>query len=263
MSEFWIYLLSYALRQRIKAFPGVLKLRLLLLNRAARKQLVTDGTRICLEGFPRSGNGYSYICVRDVLRISGERVGHHTHSIANVKRAVKRGIPAFVLSREPASCGISLVAWGACRTFEDALRAYEQFYTALLPLLAFVTIIPFECLVEEPHLFICRVAEQLGMEAPVWNEAIARSVEEIAERANRTLHGGNPLRASLPHIEKELSKIEILKQPLAPEAALLLERCRMLRTRILASAPDVVGNGVTTWVSHDNLLPGAQARMAM
>lgn len=137
-------LAGYAIRQRVKAVPGVMAAYLRLFNRSKLNQLTTDSTMMCMEGFPRSGNSFSFLCVVTLLGVPPKAISHHTHSPANVSRAVKRALPTYVFLREPKEACISLLLYGVCNTLEESLQVYEGFYRPLLPFLDRVVIIPFE-----------------------------------------------------------------------------------------------------------------------
>jgi len=55
-------------------------------------------TRICIEGAPRSANTFA---VR-LFRVANDvHVAHHTHSVLNVRRALRYGLPVLILIRDP------------------------------------------------------------------------------------------------------------------------------------------------------------------
>lgn len=225
--------IPYADRQKIKALPGVLALQFMLVKRDARSQLVTRESQFCIEGFPRSGNGFSYLCARDVLNVPDARIAHHTHSPANIKRAIDRGVPAFLLTRNPRDACLSLIMYGACSTLEDALSAYEAFYAPLIRVRRQVICVPFEELVSTPQIYVTRLAAALGRDAPVWDEAAARQVDATMLEADRLRHGANVLRTNRPHPAKEQEKKVLEAQLLTPRVARLLDRCEALRAELL------------------------------
>ena len=55
-------------------------------------------TRICIEGAPRSANSFA---VRLFGVANDVHIGHHTHSILNVRRALRYGVPVLILIRNP------------------------------------------------------------------------------------------------------------------------------------------------------------------
>ncbi len=73
----------------------------------AKFQFVDNATELCLEGFPRCGNSFAVSLLNRAA--PGLRVAHHTHSVANVKKALKWGIPVFITIREPLDALVSYV----------------------------------------------------------------------------------------------------------------------------------------------------------
>lgn len=55
-------------------------------------------TRICIEGAPRSANSFA---VRMFKAANDVHVAHHTHSILNVRRALRYSVPVLILIRNP------------------------------------------------------------------------------------------------------------------------------------------------------------------
>jgi hypothetical protein len=228
--------IPYWLRQQIKSWPGVLATQLTLLRPGSAQQLARASTLLCVEGFPRSGNGFALTCVGEALDIPQSRIAHHTHSIANVRRAVGLGLPTYVLVREPGDCCASLVIWGASRTMDDGLKAYEAYHRALLALGPRVTIVPFEQLTADPEGFLRQVAADLGRPAPAWNEAVAALVQRAIERSDQRRSVAGHLRTSLPTEAKARLKARMDTAPASPRLA----RCRALRAQVLAG---VTGQG--------------------
>ena len=236
--------LPYTQRQKIKAVPGILALQYLVFQRDMRSQFVTGATRICLEGFPRSGNGFAYACVRDILGVPQDGIAHHTHSFANVRRATQRRIPTFVLMREPLDCCLSAVLWGVCNTLEDAVSAYIQFHVGLPLLLERITIVPFEQLTGNPRIFLRHVARDTESWDFIWDERAAEFVKSVIREADERIHGDNVRRIILPSPEKESYKKDILARCLTPKAVRLLESARLLMTEIIAAAPSLAASSL-------------------
>jgi len=232
---------SYYWRQKLKAVPGVLTLQHLLSAPNVRRQLATSKNMLCLEGFPRSGNGFSNVCLSLVLGVPPTSIAGHTHSVSNVRRALNRRLPTFVLLREPEAACTSLLAWGGCATLDDAFQAYEQFHTSLLPILGCITIVPFETLTKDPQAFLDLVSDRLGLPSATWDEMAAAGVAAALERSDRVRQIPGFLRTSLPTAEKE-RRSEALAEPLSRSATKsVLVRCKSLHGEILGSAPDLLG----------------------
>ena len=73
-------------------------LRLRSLGEDPKSYIVRKGvTDICIDGYPRSANSFT---VRMFRKANPEAViAHHTHSVANIKKAIECGIPVVVLIR--------------------------------------------------------------------------------------------------------------------------------------------------------------------
>jgi hypothetical protein len=107
---------------------------------------VSRSTELVIEGFPRSANSttvHGFMADQD----RPVAIAHHKHHASQILRAVRWGIPAVVLVREPADTIVSLLALaeeGRVRTgrsgrgnalaFSDAAWAWLCFYQAVLPL---------------------------------------------------------------------------------------------------------------------------------
>lgn len=240
MKEFPLSLAGYALRQRIKALPGVLAIYLSFCNLAGRSQLATVFSKMCMEGFPRSGNSFSYRCVVTLLGVPPQVIAHHTHSPANVSRAVRRKLPTYVFVREPMDACVSLILYGACKTLEESLQFYEDFYRPLMPLLDRIVVIPFEDLVKSPAAFLNRVADDLKLDRVDWSAATAALMEDVVRRADEQYQVENYDRNSLPSDEKDRRKAQIASRELSPQTRARLERCTALRDTMLETAAQVV-----------------------
>ena len=225
--------LSFASKHAIKAIPGVLALHFWLKKKNLRSQLVTARTQVCLEGFPRSGNSLMLFCIVQILDFPKEAVAHHTHSHVNVRRAVSRGIPTFVLLRTPAECCSSLVVYGISKSLSDALRAYEAFYGAMLPLLDSVTILPTEEFFKKPSALLEKVARILNR--PYLLDDVEARISQIEMEMRRAHFDGSIHMLSLPHPDKEQMKRNLWKQGQSSSVSCLLERCQRVHDRILAS----------------------------
>jgi hypothetical protein len=98
----------------------------ILRGRNPRDRIVQRGlTSICIEGYPRSGNSFAVRMFRTANHV---HIGHHTHSTANVARAVRYGIPAVVLLRNPVDAITSFAVATRKVDIDDKLEYYLAFY---------------------------------------------------------------------------------------------------------------------------------------
>jgi hypothetical protein len=90
---------------------------------------VRPGTRLVIEGFPRSGNSFArraFIMAQDDPQIKNY-IAHHLHVPAQVVRAARWQIPTLVLIRRPRDAVLSLTIRDPI-SVDQALRYYVSFY---------------------------------------------------------------------------------------------------------------------------------------
>ena len=90
---------------------------------------VRPGTRLVIEGFPRSGNSFArraFIMAQDDPQIR-DYIAHHLHVPAQVVRAAKWQIPTLVLIRRPRDAVLSLTIRDPL-SVDQALKYYVSFY---------------------------------------------------------------------------------------------------------------------------------------
>jgi hypothetical protein len=96
-------------------------------------ELVDDDTDLVIESYPRSASSFALAAFNLAQRPTVLRVAHQTHAAGHVIAAVRLGIPALVLIREPEDVTVSNMIRHPSRTATDLLRGYLRFYEPLLP----------------------------------------------------------------------------------------------------------------------------------
>lgn len=116
---------------------------------------------VCIEGFPRSGNTFALMAFERWN--PGAQIAHHLHLPGQLIGALRYGVPAILLVREPEEAVASLLVftrWTLSPT--AALSGYLSFHRALLPVVDRLAICSFEDLVQEPQLMVERARERFG-----------------------------------------------------------------------------------------------------
>jgi hypothetical protein len=90
------------------------------------------GTDLVIEGYPRSANTFAVIALSQA-QPRPTRIAHHVHAPGHVIAAVRHGLPALVLVRDPEEAVIELALLKPALTLGQALRGYVRFYAPLLP----------------------------------------------------------------------------------------------------------------------------------
>ncbi len=94
---------------------------------------VSDDTDIIIDGFPRSGNTFAVTAFK-YAQPSAVNVSSHIHAPIEVITAVKKGIPAIVLVRDPDDAAMSfMIMLGQNVSAKTAYDYYIRFYESLLP----------------------------------------------------------------------------------------------------------------------------------
>lgn len=70
-----------------------------LLKIGGRQNWFQKSTTFLIDGYPRSGNTYLHMLIKNVFR--GADFVHHFHAVGAVKVALSKNIPCFILYRDP------------------------------------------------------------------------------------------------------------------------------------------------------------------
>lgn len=96
-------------------------------------ELVDRDTDILIESFPRCASSFAVAAFRLAQEPRVVRVAYQTHAPGHVIAAVRRGVPALVLIREPMDVVVSNLLRHPDRGVNGLLRGYLRFYEPLLP----------------------------------------------------------------------------------------------------------------------------------
>jgi hypothetical protein len=122
---------------------------------------VGERTDVLIEGYPRSANSFA-VAAFETAQTEPIRVAHHTHASANVIAAVRRGVPALVLVREPEDAVVEFVLLKPELTVGQALRGWVRFYRPLLPFRGRFVIARTDEVVTDLSAVIARVNDRFG-----------------------------------------------------------------------------------------------------
>ncbi|HYG71565.1 MAG TPA: hypothetical protein VEC15_04670 [Actinomycetota bacterium] len=100
------------------------------------------GTEVVIEGHPRSANSFSVVAF-EVAQGRRTAIAHHTHAPGHVLAAVRSGVPAIVLIRDPADAVLEFLLIRPRLDPEQAVRAWTSFYTTVRPALGRAVLAPF------------------------------------------------------------------------------------------------------------------------
>jgi hypothetical protein len=199
-----------------------------------RSTLARPDTAIVVDGFLRSGNTFS-VAAFAVANGSDQHVGRHLHGAPHILRAVRLGLPAVVLIRQPADAVSSYLVRRPTLTPDDALAEYLDFYRTAWRVRDGFVVGLFDQVVTDFGVVITQVNERFGTSFTPYrptpeNQAAAFA---LVEEMNRLECRGQVVET---HVGRPSEEREDLKR----EIRALMQRPR---TRSLLREAEIVYDG--------------------
>jgi len=202
----------------------------------------SPGVEVLIEGYPRSANSFTvaaFARAQGWPGSGGGRIAHHTHAPAHVLAAIRRGIPAVVLLRDPADAVAEFVLVKPDLSIRQALRGYVRFYEPLVPHREGFLTARFEEVTTDLGAVTARLNERFGTSFLPFEhtEANARAVfDEMDGYWRGRLGGGAELERFVgrPSTTREAWKARLRAAYEAPE----LEGLRARGRRLFETFPD-------------------------
>ncbi len=176
---------------------------------------VRRDTQVVIEGYPRSANTFAYVAFA-MAQPAPVRIAHHLHSVAQVRRGVRLGLPTIVLIREPREAILSLAIRREQGDVQWAVDEYVDFYTAMTPLLERVVIADFHEVTNDFGSVIRRLNRRFGTAFEEFmhsDERVAACYQQIDEIER--YHAGGEVRAT--HVARPSADRNELKRALAEQ----------------------------------------------
>jgi len=213
-----IDLLLYNVRFFIKRSPIIYLLKEQFCQNILGRQkhkLCGKGVDLCVEGYPSSGNSFAKNLLKELN--SHITISSHFHSIANIKLAIKYGIPAIILIRSPEEAISSVIVRNNYPELLAVLE-YREFYQQVLDISRThkLTIISFDDLSNQTAQSLHTISEATRIQFSYGNleelENIKRHTLENMREWFR-IHGRSEINTGLPTTQKENLK-RIVKERL-------------------------------------------------
>jgi hypothetical protein len=233
-----------ALRATIKRTPAIYLPLARLRNGAtdgcdlvesASPEAVRRDTELVIEAAGSSGNTFAVVAFRMAQR-RRVSLAHHLHAAAQIKRAVKRGIPTLVLMRNPRDVATSRVVRHPPITLEEALREWCDFYESIGDLPG-VLLVDFNSITKDFGLAIDNLNRQFGtsFERFEHTEANVRRVFQILDEIYRRRGGADQKRmVARPAPERDAARAELVTRYLGAELTPLRRRAERNYDRLAA-----------------------------
>ena len=162
----------------------------------------TASTDPCIEGYQSSSNSFVY----NVFRLLAPElsIGHHTHSVANLKRARRYNIPTLILYRDPSGAIPSLAARFK-PSLKDGIVRYVRFYRYVLKHADAFVLASFEETTGDIGATIRRVEAPSPLGFGTY-DAETVAADAVASIQDWTERQGDEERISLPKEERNAQK---------------------------------------------------------
>lgn len=152
---------------------------------------IRDETEVVIEGFPRSGNTFAVAAFHFAQLPRDVKIAHHVHLPAQLLSAVRLGLPAVVLVRNPEECVPSLVVREPALGVRGALRGWVRFHAPLVGVRDSLVVATFEEATTDVAGVVRRVNERFGTRFRPFDstpENLA-AVAALIERGDRNTFG--------------------------------------------------------------------------
>ncbi|HZP89607.1 MAG TPA: hypothetical protein VFC04_01275 [Actinomycetota bacterium] len=137
-------------------------------------------SELLVEGYPRSANSFA---VAALARLRpGIRIAHHLHAPGHVIAAVRLGVPALVLIREPEDAVVELALLKPALTPAQMLRGYVRFYEPLERYLERIVVARTSEVTGDFGVVVGRLNERFGLGLPAFEHS-----EEAAAAVHRAI----------------------------------------------------------------------------
>jgi len=180
-------------------------------------EVIGAQTRLVIEGYTRSAMTFAVYALQ-LAQDEPVRLAHHLHAPAQLIEAVRRGIPALVLIREPQGAILSQVVREPDVALADALLAYSRYYARVSPYRAGFVIADFQEVTQDFGSVTRRLNARFGtsyQEFVHTEENVQECLSLIKHRGtlSRTLLGFESGVVGRPELQRELERLASRPKP--------------------------------------------------
>lgn len=158
------------------------------------RQIVGRRSDLVIDGFPRSANSTAEAAIRMVQR-RDLRLAHHCHSAAQFHLALRYGVPAVLLYRNPVDAVLSYKdALPDQIGFRALLRSYIRLHRSLMPHLDRLILLSFEDVTRDLIGSLGRIAREGGIDlnTPSGGAGLAQRVTDERDKISQARTGTAP-----------------------------------------------------------------------
>jgi hypothetical protein len=221
------------LKYLIGDYPVLLPVLLRITPEGTRRAIDAD-TKLVIESFPRSGSTFATFAFR-YAQGPGVRVVTHVHHPAQVKLAVRRGLPTLLVIRRPLPCLASYLVAAPHGRPAGVLKEYVRYLGALLPERESVVVGEFERVSTAFSEVINDINERFGTSFAPFDQS-DESVDRVWQAVEAywsQIYRGKKRDRTLPRpsADRTYQKREFVEALRAPELSSLLEEAEEMYRR--------------------------------
>ena len=210
-------------------------------RRAFKPTLPCAGDCLYLDGYPRSGNTYFTAAIKHIY--TATRFANHLHQVAPIKIALQRGVPTFLLMRNPEEAIASYFIhvrdprsissksrWSDADLCHALTASWLLYYTNVLNFKDKVHLIDADSAFKKPALAVKRIIELSRLsDVPGLEEKFFSFHRDFKKHDSSKAQGST----SFPDSSREERKEEIRK---LVRTCHLLEQCRRMHQTLLSDS---------------------------
>jgi hypothetical protein len=207
--KLYTYRLAADIRTRMRKSPLLYRIGAHIAR--APHVLVDRDCDICVEAVPRCANSFAVNLIHEVA--PQLKIAHHTHAVANVKKAIALDLPVFVIVREPLGFLASYVlrrneirGENVDKNIIYGAMEYKRFYGFVLTHIVCVEVMDFKRIVGDPLALISTVHRRNPSLVPrVAASSLDSHISQAWERfkAYEETRGYGTLASSIPSEERK------------------------------------------------------------
>ena len=227
--------LKKSLRYQLAPFPRLfIPFYQLLAPARNRSLLISKGTELVIEGYPRSGNTFAVVAFLQA-QPNRVKIAHHLHAEAQVLEGVRQKLPVLVLIREPTAAIRSLMIRHSDVKASFAMKHYIRFYTTISKFHKQIVIADFNEITTDFGKVVKRMNRKFGVSFIPFNhtaENVERVFQEI-EQINQAVDSGKESHVARPSKERQQTyeKLDIsFPETLQEEATHIYKQMLLYRT---------------------------------
>jgi len=219
--------IKYSIKDLLDNYPIIYNF---LYEKFISSNYVTSSTNLLVEGFPSSGNTFMYENTKEVLP-PNTIISSHLHSVSQLVKSLKFGIPVLFCLRNPIDCSVSnyvrqRISYG--RTiidYEKWLLYWINYHRRILNLIDIreIKVCMFEKIISDP---IELIIYSLNLNIKYSYEkkmSIKNKLRNIIFEKESLIKGERFKNTSFPNKEKEYLKKQIINELLSKRSDLAAE----------------------------------------